>query len=120
MIQVYAPTEDSKNEREESKIYYRLHLAEARNERSTERCESGKRAEIGSNHYLLLIVIKLRMKGENIIGGGSIRVKKLKNKAVRWEFEARLRRRYSNRVDKKRGDDNLEAAWAELKEEILR
>ena len=51
VIRVYAPTEDSKNEMEESKIHYRLHFAKARNERSTERCESGKRAEIGSNHY---------------------------------------------------------------------
>ena len=48
--------------------------------------------EIGSNHYLLLMVIKLRVEGEkpreNRTGGGSIRVKKLRNKKVRWEFEA--------------------------------
>ena len=47
--------------------------------------------EIGSDHYLLLMVIKLRVKGEkpreNRTGGGSIRVKKLRNRKVRWEFE---------------------------------
>ena len=70
------------------------------------------------------MVIKLRMKGEklreNRIGGGSIRVKKLRNKEVRWEFEARLRRRYSNRMDRKTGEDNVEVVWEELKEGILR
>ena len=32
----------------------------------------------------------------------------------------RLRRRYSNRMDRRIGDDNVEAAWAELKEGILK
>ena len=51
-----------------------------------------REAEIGNDHYLLLMVIKLRVKGEkpieNRTGGGSIRVKKFRNKKVRWEFEA--------------------------------
>ena len=39
---------------------------------------------------------------------------------MRWEFEARLRRRYSNRVDRKTGEYNVEAAWEEIIEGILR
>ena len=49
-------------------------------------------AEIGSDHYLLLIIIKLKTKKqkprESKIGGGSIRVE------VRWTFEAKLMSKY--------------------------
>lgn len=81
-----------------------------------------RRAEIGSAHYLLLMIIMLKLKREkpreSRTGSGSIRVKKLRNKDVRWEFEARLRSRY--RVDRQIGDQDIEAAWAELKEGNLR
>ena len=50
--------------------------------------------EIGSDHYLMLMVIKLELKVEkpnrNRTGGGSIRVKKLRNREVRWQFQARF------------------------------
>ena len=81
-----------------------------------------RRAEIGSAHYLLLMIIMLKLKREkpreSRTGSGSIRVKKLRNKDVRWKFEARLRSRY--RVDRQIGDQDIEAAWAELKEGNLR
>ena len=45
-------------------------------------------AEIGSDHYLVLMVIKLKWKVEkpngSRTGGGSIRVKKLRNKETKW------------------------------------
>lgn len=71
-----------------------------------------RRAEIGSAHYLLLMIIMLKLKREkpreSRTGSGSIRVKKLRNKDVRWKFEARLRSRY--RVDRQIGDQDIEAA----------
>ena len=55
-------------------------------------------AEIGSDHYLLLMIIKLKMDGkkprESRTGSRNIRVRKLRNKEERCEFEARLRNRY--------------------------
>ena len=56
-------------------------------------------AEIGSDHYLVLMVIKLKWKVEkpngSRTGGGSIRVKKLRNKEVKWRLQARLMSRYN-------------------------
>ena len=81
-----------------------------------------RRAELGSDHYLVLMVIKLELKVEkpnrNRTGGASIRVKKLRNREVRWQFQARLRRRY-NMARQTVGKD-IEVAWEELKEGILR
>ena len=55
-------------------------------------------AEIGSDCYLLLMIIKLKMEGKKLresrTGGCNIRVGKLRNQEVRWEFEARPRNRY--------------------------
>ena len=50
--------------------------------------------------------------------GGCIRVKKLRNREARWRFQARLRTRY-NMVRQTVGKD-IEVAWEELKEGILR
>ena len=79
-------------------------------------------AEIGSDHYLVLMVIKLELKVEKPnrtrTGGGSIRVKKLRNREARWQFQAWLRRRYSL-VRQMVGKD-IGVAWEELKEGILR
>ena len=78
--------------------------------------------EIGSDHYLVMIVIKLELKVEKPkrtrTDGGSIKVKKLRNREARWQFQARLRRRY-NMVRQTVGKD-IEVAWEELKEGILR
>lgn len=81
-------------------------------------------AEIGSDHYLLLMVIKLKTKGqkprERKTGGVSIRVEKLKDKEVRWMFEAKLRSKYFNRTARQIGGQTVEVAWNELKEGVLR
>ena len=79
-------------------------------------------AEIGSDHYLVLMVIKLKVKVEKPIrsrvAGGSIRVKRLRNKEVRRQFQTRLMSRYN--VARQMVGKDIEAAWAELKEGILR
>ena len=79
-------------------------------------------AEVGSDHYLLLMIIKLKMDGKkpskSRTGSCNTRVRKLRNKEVRCKFEARLRNRY--RVNRKPVEDDVEAAWMELKEGILR
>ena len=79
-------------------------------------------AEIGSDHYLVLMVITLKVKVEKPIrsrvAGGSIRVKRLRNKEVRWQFQTRLMSRYN--VARQMVGKDVEAAWAELKEGILR
>ena len=68
------------------------------------------------------MVIKLELKVEKPnrtrTGGGSITVKKLRNREARWQFQARLRSGY-NMVRQTVGKD-IEVAWEELKEGILR
>ena len=51
-------------------------------------------------------------------GGGSIRVKKLRNKEAKWRFQARLMSRYN--VAMQMVGEDIEVVWAELKEGILR
>ena len=79
-------------------------------------------AEIGSDHYLVLMVIKLKVKVEKPIrsraAGGSVRVKKLRNKEVRRQFQARLMSRYN--VARQMVGKDIEVAWAELKKGMLR
>ena len=68
------------------------------------------------------MVIKLELKVEKPkrtrTDGGCIRVKKLRNREARWQFQARLRTSY-NMVRQTEGKD-IEVAWEELKEGILR
>ncbi len=68
------------------------------------------------------MVIKLKLKVEKPIrsraAGGSISVKKLRNKEVRRQFQARLMSRYN--VARQMVGKDIEVAWAELKEGILR
>ena len=59
-------------------------------------------AEIDSDHYLLFCKLKLKREKtrESRTGGGSITVKKLRNKEVMWKFEARLRSIGTRWIDK--------------------
>ena len=79
-------------------------------------------AEIGSDHYLVLMVIKLKLKVEKPIrsraAGGSFRAEKLRNKEVRRQFQARLMSRYN--VAMQMVGKDIEVTWAELKEGMLR
>ena len=62
----------------------------------------------------MLMVIKLKWKVEepngSRTGGGSIRVKKLRNKEVKWQFQARLMSRYN--VAMQMVGEDIEVVWA--------
>ena len=72
----------------------------------------------------VLVVIKLELKVEKPkrtrADAGSIGVKKLRNREARWQFQARLRSRYTYNMVRQTVGKDVEVAWEELKEGILR
>ena len=81
-------------------------------------------AEIGSDHYLVLMKVKLKMQRSQRTTerqpSQQIRIDRLNDNEVKWEFQAVVRAKFEEaRAKGHMAGEDVEKAWKELKEGIV-
>ena len=77
-------------------------------------------AEVGSDHYLVLLKVRLQVKRRKKCteaGRSKLRVHRLENRETRWKFQQELSRKFKE-ANEKSGDD-IEKAWKEFRFAVI-